>query len=89
LFNIKQVRVKIPSQTSHKSVVMKLALDRLELLDLLPGEFDCGSLLCKVFEPAVLTIVHILLNNYCKRRTDLAAVQNAAKTKRKLSTLCK
>jgi hypothetical protein len=76
--------------SNQKALVIKLSLDRLNTLELLLGECVCGTKMHNVFEHAVVIIVNILLNNYCKRSMDLSSsIERPAKMQRKLKTFIK
>lgn len=92
LVSAKYESIFLSLTSSQKSVLVRLSMDRLNLLSLLAGIDDCVCLTAAsdLFESAVSIIANILLNNYCKRCTDR---QHAAKglggSKRKLATLTK
>ena len=78
--------------SSQKPVVMRLSIERFNLIGLLYGiDCVCGATANNVCESATAIVANILLNNYCKRSIDQ---QNASKghkgtAQRKLKTLTK
>lgn len=85
----KEYEAHFLTSNKQKTVLQKLATERLIDCGTTVGECTCGTTMQKLADMAVSYIVNICLNNYCKQAADQNNLNKKSKALRKLSTLCK